>query len=280
MERQQNDTLANARIPARAPMGGAVPAALRYDVGQVEGLPAQRAMRRYYSSTGGTFSPANPTIRIDIGSQNYLDLNSALLCFSITNSSGAAMNADGGAACCIERLRVLSAQGQVLESIDHYNLWAVTTAQFTSTQEANDAMSILAQGPIDVGDNTSSGQWADDSDALTSSCTMPNSSRTCSRVCSNSLLSSAIHSTASVAACNSGGRMLASSSHSASPTPACSAGACSTGACASSAHSASPTPAMGGRGIGSARNPSSSSTRRGKASPRTIPRRGFGPCRP
>jgi hypothetical protein len=116
-------------------------------------------MRRYYSSTGGTFSPANPTIRIDIGSQNYLDLNSALLCFTITNGSGAVMNVDGGAACCIERLRVLSNQGQVLESIDHYNLWDATTSQFTATHEENDAMSILAHGPTDIGDNTTSGQW-------------------------------------------------------------------------------------------------------------------------
>jgi hypothetical protein len=72
------------------------------------------------------------------------------------------MNVDGGAACCIERLRVLSNQGQVLESIDHYNLWAATTGQFTATQEENDAMSILAQGPTDIGDNTSSGQWGVD----------------------------------------------------------------------------------------------------------------------
>ena len=162
MERQQNDTLANARMPARGQMSGAVPAGLRYDIGQVEGLPATRAMRRYYSSTGGAFSPANPTIRFDVASANHLDLNSALLCFTITNGSGVPIKADGGAACCIERLRVLSNQGQVLESIDHYNLWAATTSQFTATQEEANALSILAQGPITITDNTTAGEWEED----------------------------------------------------------------------------------------------------------------------
>jgi hypothetical protein len=160
MQRAQDDNSHNVRPPARSAMTGSVPAGLRYDVGVVEGISATRSMRRFYSSTGGTFSPANPTIRVDVVSPNHLDLNSALLYFKLTNGAAEVINVDGGAACCIERLRVLSSQGQVIESIERFNVWNNIISQFAETQEEANAQSILSQAPSNKLDNTTSGQWA------------------------------------------------------------------------------------------------------------------------
>jgi len=147
MERQHDDNDYNVRPPNN--LGGAVPSALRYDVDRQPIMPGgHRTMMRFYSSTSGSFSQGS-VIRIPVSSSDYMDLNSAVLCLSVTNQSAAAADFDSQtASSIIERLRVYGGQGgsSVLDQIEHYALVSSSISSWTKTAEQRASDELLSNG--------------------------------------------------------------------------------------------------------------------------------------
>jgi len=83
----------------------ALPLSLRYNLSVADAVPSQKNISQFLASNASTFTPANNTIRIPVGSPTFLDLNSALLQLTVKNTSGQVANLDGGADGLIRRCR-------------------------------------------------------------------------------------------------------------------------------------------------------------------------------
>jgi len=139
----------NAPPPAYTQFSGDVPLALQYSgAGPKVGLSSMRSVRNFQCENQGTFSPANPVIRIPVFSSSFLDLSEALLCFDVTVATGLTTYLlDGGAQCMIQQLRILSASGNEVERIPSYNLIAPVIDQYTDTESTMRSKAVYGGNP-------------------------------------------------------------------------------------------------------------------------------------
>lgn len=99
----------------------AFPLGVRFNVGITEGVAGSRSQIRFQAENPSTFTGANNNVvRIPVSSGSFLDLKNAVLGYKFTNKSGQVATLDGSAACVIQRLRILSAQGNEIERLDQY----------------------------------------------------------------------------------------------------------------------------------------------------------------
>jgi hypothetical protein len=116
---------------------GDVPIQLQYNAAVPSAtLKSETFVRNFTCENQGTFSPANPVIRIPVVSQGgFLNLTEAKLCFDFTLQAGlTSAILDGGAQCCIQQLRILSPSGNEVERVPGYNLIAPVIDQYTDTR--------------------------------------------------------------------------------------------------------------------------------------------------
>ena len=102
----------------------AYPLGVRYNVGIVEGVAGSRNLVKFQAENPSTFTGVNNNVvRIPVSSGSFLDLKNAVLGYKFKNTSqggSTECTLDGGAACVIQRLRVLSNQGLEIERLDQY----------------------------------------------------------------------------------------------------------------------------------------------------------------
>ncbi len=118
-------------------IGGSIPKSLSYGIESSSGLPGRRSLLQFSAENTSTFSPSNNVVRIPVNSTQFLDLIESRLCFDLT-ISGTSTNVqlDGGAACIINRLRILSVTGLELERIESYNMLHCLLDQYMDTQDS------------------------------------------------------------------------------------------------------------------------------------------------
>jgi hypothetical protein len=99
----------------------AYPLGVRYNVGITEGVAGSRNLVKFQAENPSTFTGVNNNVvRIPVSSGSFLDLKNAVLGCTFTNKSGQVATLDGSIACIIQRLRVLSLQGNEIERLDQY----------------------------------------------------------------------------------------------------------------------------------------------------------------
>lgn len=102
----------------------AYPLGVRYNVGIGEGVSGSRNLVKFQAENPSTFTGVNNNVvRIPVSSGSFLDLKNAVLGYKFKNTSAGGTteaSLDGGAACVIQRLRVLSNQGMEIERLDQY----------------------------------------------------------------------------------------------------------------------------------------------------------------
>jgi hypothetical protein len=130
-----------------APLSGAIPAGLRYNVGVADGISAVRHLTTFTAENASVFGPNNSVIRIPVSSHGFLDHAQTRLCFDLHNVGTAAVTLDGGASCVIQRLRVLSVQNVELERIENYALLHSVLTQYTSDRGMMAADGLLTGAP-------------------------------------------------------------------------------------------------------------------------------------
>lgn len=125
----------------------ALPLSLRYNLSVADAVPSQKNISQFLASNASTFTPANNTIRIPVGSPTFLDLNSALLQLTVKNTSGQVANLDGGADGLIRRCRIIGSDGSTIEELHEYGLLSSVLDQYTSSSGKRNVDSILKGAP-------------------------------------------------------------------------------------------------------------------------------------
>lgn len=134
MQRPGSDDGMGGGMPS---IGGSIPKSLSYGIESTSGLPGRRSLLQFSAENTSTFSPSNNVVRIPVNSTQFLDLVQGRLCFDLTISgTGTAVYLDGGAACVINRMRILSVTGLELERIESYNMLHTLLDQFTDTWDS------------------------------------------------------------------------------------------------------------------------------------------------
>jgi hypothetical protein len=99
----------------------AYPLGVRYNIGIVQGVAGSRNLIKFQAENPSTFTGTNNNVvRIPVSSGSFLDLKNAVLGCTFTNKSGQVATLDGSVACIIQRLRILSVQGNEIERLDQY----------------------------------------------------------------------------------------------------------------------------------------------------------------
>jgi len=97
------------------------PLGVRYNIGISEGVAGSRNLIKFQAENPSTFTGLNNnSVRIPVSAGSFLDLKNAVLGFTVKNTSGQVATLDGSCACIIQRLRILSVQGNEIERLDQY----------------------------------------------------------------------------------------------------------------------------------------------------------------
>ena len=106
----------------------------RYNLNKPDGVPASRNLAQFTAENASQFAlnGGNNTCRIPVSSQQFLDIKNSVLTFDLTCKSAVSeMVLDGGAACVLDRVRILQG-GREIERIDSYNLCHCVLNQYAS----------------------------------------------------------------------------------------------------------------------------------------------------
>lgn len=130
-------------------LSGSIPSSLSYGVESSSGLPGKRMLLQFAPENTSTFNESNNIVRIPVNSTQFLDMKQARLAFDLTISGTTSEGfLDGGAACVIQRLRVLSVTGLELERIESYNLLHSILDQYASTQQDRISDNLTSGAPL------------------------------------------------------------------------------------------------------------------------------------
>ena len=129
-------------------LSGSIPSSLSYGVESSSGLPGKRMLLQFAPENTSTFTASNNIVRIPVNSTQFLDMKQARLAFDmdITGTSTATY-LDGGAACVIQRLRILSVTGLELERIESYNLLHAVLDQYSTTVQERISDNLTSGSP-------------------------------------------------------------------------------------------------------------------------------------
>ena len=163
----------NKQMEVQQPSFG-VPIGLQYRLSIADAVPSTHNISQFLASNASDFTPSNNTIRINVSSGAFLDLKNAVLEFDLKNTTSTdACRLDGGAACVINRVRILSSDGSEIERIDSYNLLDCVIDQYTSS-DGDSRIKSAQKGAPRFSDDTPAFDEVTDTGAagLTSSATI------------------------------------------------------------------------------------------------------------
>ena len=136
-------------------MVASLPIGVRYNVGITEGAEGHRNLSRFNAENPSTFTGSNNNVvRIPVSSGMFLDLKNAVLGYDFKNVSTSTgspapstqVTLDGSAGCVIQRLRILSNNGNEIERIDQYGQLSAVFDQY-----AGNLSSLVSGHALDGG---------------------------------------------------------------------------------------------------------------------------------